>query len=138
MGLVLRQVVVDNDRLRRVVEAVLDLFDLRDPGELRDIQRAVFEGEAVRPIKPGVDRLDFAFPALVDDGVDLVEEAAADEYRALVPLPQSARIADACRIDFDLEVLWFNLSNGNLSAAVGIGGGAIGASWAPIAASGRP
>ena len=52
MGLVLRQIVVDDDWLRRVVEVVLDLFDLRDSGELRDIQRAILEGQAVRPTHP--------------------------------------------------------------------------------------
>ena len=61
MGLLLRLIVVDNDRLRRVVEVVLDFFDLRDSGELRDIQRAILEGQAVRPIKSRVDCLDLAF-----------------------------------------------------------------------------
>ena len=56
MGLIFRQVVVDDDRLRRVVEVVLDLFDLRNSGELRDVQYAVLEGEAVWPIQPRVDR----------------------------------------------------------------------------------
>ena len=105
MGLIFRQVVVDNDRLRRVVEVVLDLFDLRNSGELRDVQCAVLEGEAVWPIQPRVDRLDLALSAPVDDGIDLVEQAAADEHRALVPLPQRARIAYARRIELDLEAL---------------------------------
>jgi len=51
MGLVLRQIVVDEDRLRRVVEIVLDLLDLGDFRQLRDVQRAALEGEAVRPIE---------------------------------------------------------------------------------------
>jgi hypothetical protein len=34
---------------------------------IRDVQRAALEGEAVRPIEPRVERLDLAFPALVDD-----------------------------------------------------------------------
>ena len=105
MGLILRQIVVNDDWLRRVVEVVLDLFDLRDSGELRDIQRAILEGQAVRPIKPRVDRLDLAVAILLDDGVDLVEKAAADEHRALVPLPQRARIAYARRIDFNLKAV---------------------------------
>jgi hypothetical protein len=33
MALIFRQVVVDDDRLRRVVEVVLDLFDLRNSGD---------------------------------------------------------------------------------------------------------
>ena len=105
MGLVLRQIVVDEDRLRRVVEIVLGLLDLGDFRQLRDVKRAALEGEAVRPIEPRVERLDLAFSALVDDGVDLVEKPAADEHRALVPLPHRARIAHARRIDFDLESL---------------------------------
>ena len=51
MGLVLRQIVVDEDRLRRVVEIILDLLDLGDFRQLRDVQRAALEGEAVRPIE---------------------------------------------------------------------------------------
>src|SRR6266446_6395003 len=105
MGLIFRQIVVDDDRLWRVVEVVLDLFDLRNSGELRDVQYAVLEGEAVWPIQPRVDRLDLALFAPVDDGIDLVEQAAADEHRALVPLPQRARIAYARRIELDLEAL---------------------------------
>src|SRR6516225_10805602 len=103
MGLILRQIVVDEDRLWRAVEIVLDLFDFRDFGKLRDIQRAVLESEAVRPIKPRVNRLDLAFSALVDDSVDLVEEAAADEHRTLITFPHRARIAYAGRKDFDFE-----------------------------------
>src|ERR1700737_2866471 len=93
------------DRLRRVVEIILDLLDLGDFRELRDVQRAALEGEAIRPIEPRVERFDLAFSALVDDGVDLVEKPAADEHRPLVPLPHRARIAPARRIDFDLESL---------------------------------
>ena len=73
MGLILRQIVVDEDRLRRIVEIVLDLLDLRNFRELRDVQRAVLEGEAIRPIEARVDRLDLAFAVLLDDRVDLVE-----------------------------------------------------------------
>ena len=44
-------------------------------------------------------------PFLVDDGIDLVELAVADEHRPLVAEPQRARIGDAAGIDLDLEAL---------------------------------
>jgi hypothetical protein len=44
MGFVARQIVIDDDGLRRVVEIVLDLFDLGYLVNLSDVQRAVAEG----------------------------------------------------------------------------------------------
>src|SRR5205807_202161 len=78
--LVFRQVVVDDDRLGRVVETVLDLLNLRYLGELGDVERAVGKGETVRPIESGVERLDLASATLVRDGIDLVQDASADEH----------------------------------------------------------
>ena len=105
MRLVLRQIVVDDDRFRRAVEVVLDVVDFGDFGQLRDVESAVLEGEAVRPVEAGVERLDLAFAVLLDDRVNLVEQPAADEHRALVAFSDRARIADARRVELDLETL---------------------------------
>ena len=88
MRLVLRQVVVDDLQLRRVIEIVLDLLGFRDLGQLRDVECAVLESQTVRPIEALIEDLNLALAILFDDGVDLVLEAAADEDRALIALPQ--------------------------------------------------
>src|SRR5262249_29204119 len=100
-----RQIVVDDDWLRRVLAVVLDLFDLRNSGELRDIQPAVLEGEAIRPIKPRADSTDLAVAILLDDGACIGENMAAAENSALVATPQSARIAYARCIDLNLKAV---------------------------------
>jgi hypothetical protein len=69
---------------------VLDLLDLGDLRQLGDVERAVLEGDAVRTIEAGGQHLDLALAVLVDDGIDLVDQAAADEHRALVAQPASA------------------------------------------------
>src|SRR6266404_9126906 len=68
---VLGQIVVDNDRLGRVIEVVLDLLNLRDLRELGDVESAVGERETVRPVEARVERLDLASARLLVDGVDL-------------------------------------------------------------------
>src|SRR5262245_29137220 len=103
--LVLGQIVVDNDWLGRVIEVVLDLLNLRDLRELGDVEGAVGESEAVRPIESRVERLDLASTGFVSDGIDLIQDAAAYEYGALVALAQRARIGETACIDFDLEAL---------------------------------
>src|SRR5262249_52534767 len=103
--LVLRQVAEDDGRLRRVVELVFDVLDFRDLGQLGDIERPLMQDDAVRAIEPGRDDLDFALSVLVDDGVDLVLDAARHEYRALVAEPKRPRIIDAARINVDRETL---------------------------------
>jgi len=60
--LVLRQIVVDNNRLGRVVEVILDLLNLRDLRELGDVESAVGERETVRPVEARVERLDSRLP----------------------------------------------------------------------------
>src|SRR5262245_29580512 len=64
--LVVRELVVDDDRLRRIVEIVLDVLELRDLGPLRDVERALAEGEAVRSIQPRGQDLELGLAALVD------------------------------------------------------------------------
>src|SRR6516225_7489999 len=69
--LVLGQIIVDDDRLGRVIEVVLDLLNLRDLCELGDVEGTVGEREAVRPIEARVERLDLASASLLVDGVHL-------------------------------------------------------------------
>src|SRR5262249_2685971 len=56
-------------------------------------------------MESGGDDFDFALSVLVDDGVDLVFDAARHEYRALVAEPKRARVVDPARIDVDREAL---------------------------------
>src|SRR6266436_9560602 len=56
--LVLGQIVVDNHRLGRVIEIVLNLLNLRDLCELGDVEGAVGESEAIWAIESRVQRLD--------------------------------------------------------------------------------
>src|SRR5262249_12626916 len=65
----------------------------------------LMQDDAVRAIGPGRDDLDFALSVLVDDGVDLVLDAARHEYRALVAQPKRPRVIDAARINVDRETL---------------------------------
>src|SRR5258708_28479035 len=90
--LVLGQIIVDNHRLRRVVEVVLDLLNLRDFRELGDVECAVGEGEAVRPIESRVEGLDLASATLVSDGVDLVREAGGRRNGGLFSLSCTTRV----------------------------------------------
>jgi hypothetical protein len=99
------KIAVDDHGRRRVVEVVLDLFELRNLGAFGDVQRAVVESETVRPVQAGGDDLGLTFPALIDDRIDLVELAVADEHRPLVTKPERARIRDPAGIDLDLETL---------------------------------
>ena len=103
--LMIGQVVVDDDELRRIVEVVLDLFELRDLGTFGDVQCAVVEGEPVRPIQPRGDDLHLAFAVPIGDGIDLVEHTVTDKHGPLVTEPQRARIGDAAGIDLDFEAL---------------------------------
>src|SRR5215510_12471118 len=52
-------------------------------------------------MESGGDDFDFALSVLVDDGVDLVFDAARHEYRTLVAEPKRPRIIGAARIDVD-------------------------------------
>ena len=106
MGFVLWKLVIDHDRLRRAVQIVLDLFDLGDLRQFGDIERAVLECDAVRTIEARGDDLDRPLAVLVLDTIDLVDEAAADEYRALVAKRQRARVRHARGIDLDVEAGW--------------------------------
>src|SRR5262249_956057 len=87
---VVARVAVDDVRLRRLVEVVLDFFEFRPLRAFGDVERAVLEGEAVRSVETGGDDESFAFAAARDHGIDLVAVAVADEHGALVAEPQRA------------------------------------------------
>ena len=82
--LMVRKIAVDDDRLRRIVEVVLDLLHLGDFRAFGDVERAIFEGETIGTIEPRRDHFDVAFTVAVDDGVDLVADSIAHEQCALV------------------------------------------------------
>src|SRR5439155_5759768 len=100
------KLVIDQGRLRRVVQDVLDLVDLGDLRQLGDVERAVLEGEAVRTVEAGGQHLDLALAVLVDDGIDLVDQATADKHRTLVAHGKRARVCHPCGIDLDVEAGW--------------------------------
>ena len=81
-----RQIVVGGefDRLRRLVEIVLDLVVAIDLVDREDVERAVLEGEPVRLGQALQQNLGLALAALVGDGIDTPDHAAAHEHRALV------------------------------------------------------
>ena len=105
MRLVLGQVLVDDDRLRRLVDLVFDIVDLGDLRQLGDVERAVLVGHAVRAIEAGHQHMDLAFAVFVGDGIDLVLQSRADEHRALVAERHRARIGHAGGIDLNIEAL---------------------------------
>src|SRR5664280_2371411 len=103
VGFVLGQIVVDDSRLRRTVEIIFDLVDLGDLREFGDVERAVAERDAIGPIKARGKNLDRSLAVLVGDGIDLVDEAAADEHRPLVAYRQRTGVRHAGRINLDIE-----------------------------------
>src|SRR5262249_41253200 len=85
--LVVGELIVVDDGLWRIVELALDLFELGNFGAFSDVERAGVEGEAVRPVQARGDDFELAFSVLLDDSIALVEQAVADEDRALLPEP---------------------------------------------------
>src|SRR5262249_1456791 len=84
MRLMVQEVAVDDGRASRIVELVLDVFELGDAGAFGDVERALVEGEAIRSVEARCDDLHLALTVALDDRVHLVEQAIADEHRALV------------------------------------------------------
>ena len=96
--------VVDHHlRLGRVGEPVLDALVGRDAVALGHVERAVVEGDAVRRVQALEDLEDRALAVAVDDRVDVLQVAVADEDRALVAEGERARLGDAVGVDLDLE-----------------------------------
>ena len=92
-----------SDRLRRIVEVVLDVVVAPDLREFGDVERAVLEGDAVRAVQALGDGLDLALSVLLDDRVDVAGEAGRDEQRALVAEAHRARVGDAGGVELDVE-----------------------------------
>src|SRR4029077_15057898 len=90
--------------LRWAVEIGFDVVDLGDLVELCDVERAVVEGDTVRTVEAGQQRLDFALSVLIDNGIDLVEKPGTDKDSPFVADPQRTCIGHAAGIDFDVEV----------------------------------
>jgi hypothetical protein len=103
MGFILRQIVVDQRGLGRIVELVFDILDLRDLRQFRDIECALVESDTVRAIEAGSQNLDAAFAVLAGDGIDLVNQPASDKHSALVAFADRPRIRHAGRIDLNVE-----------------------------------
>src|SRR3954452_21785708 len=72
---------------------------------LGDVQRALMKRESVRTVEARGDHFHLAFPVLLADGIDLGEEARANEHRTLVADPERAGVADAAREDLDVKAL---------------------------------
>src|SRR6202022_2810544 len=70
---------------------------------LGDVERAILERDAVRPIKTRRKNLDRPFAVLVDDRIDLVDEAAADKYCTLVAYRQRTGVRHAGGVNFNIE-----------------------------------
>jgi hypothetical protein len=103
-GLVRRIEVVDHDlRLGRVVEPILDALVGGDAMPLGDVERALAERHAVGRVQALEHLGDGALAVLVDDRVDVLEVAVADEHRPLVAQRQRARLGDAVGVHLDLE-----------------------------------
>ena len=84
MRLVFRQISVDHGRLRRFVENILDILDLRNLRQLGDVERAFMEGETVRSIETFRDGLDLGLAVLLHNGGDFVAKAGADKHRSFI------------------------------------------------------
>ena len=87
MRFVLGKVAVDDLRLRRIVEVVLDFVDFGDLRQLGDVKSTLVECDAVRPVEARKQRLDLVLPVLVGNGVDLVGQAAAHKHGAFLAHP---------------------------------------------------
>jgi hypothetical protein len=88
---VIEEVTIDDHWLGRIVEVVLDVFQLGKPATLGDIQSAFMKGQAVGPIEPGSNHLVLAFAVALKHRPHRVEQALAGEQRSLAPPLRSER-----------------------------------------------
>ena len=103
-GHVARQLVVDHDRRRRLVEVVLDVVVARDLLGRRHVERALVELDAVGQLDAAENGLGDALALLAGDRIDLAgDEQRAHEHRALVAAAKPARIEDAALVHLHLE-----------------------------------
>src|SRR5262249_32952898 len=97
--LMVEKIAVDDHGLRRVVEIVLDSFELGNLGAFGNVERAVVERQPIGSVQARGDDFDLTFAILIDDRIDLIEHAVTDEHGALIAEPQRARIRDPTGID---------------------------------------
>ncbi len=98
-----RHVVVDDDRLRRLVEIGLDVVVAIDLVDRNDVERAISKREAGGHVEALEDCLDDLLAALVDDGIDVGRAERADEQGTLVTERHLPRLGHAAGIDADRE-----------------------------------
>src|SRR4029453_4529977 len=103
VGLVVGKIVVDDDRLGRIVEVALDVVEPRNLRALGPVERAFVESQTVRTVQAGGDYFHLALSIPVHDGIDLVEQPVAPENGAFVGEAQRARVRNPARIELDLE-----------------------------------
>src|SRR3974377_1974770 len=82
--LVLREICVNHRRLLRLVELVLDVFDLRNLRQLGDVKCAILEGETIGAIETFGHSLDLGLAILLDHRGNLVAEPGADKESAWI------------------------------------------------------
>ena len=98
-----RHVVVDDLRLRHLVEVGFGIVVLVELVDIDDIERAVAVGDAGRHLHALEDGLDRALAALVGDRVDVGGQKRADEERAVLAPRHLPRLRQAARPQLDLE-----------------------------------
>ena len=95
-----RQIAGDDRRLGRILQVALDRVVARDAADLRDVERAVAEGDAVRRIQPARDHARGA--AARRHGID-ISLAAADEERAAAAERERSRAGHVLGVDADAK-----------------------------------
>src|SRR5262249_51343211 len=90
-------------RFGRIVEVIFDVFELGNLGAFSDVKRASMKRQTVWPVQTCGDNFRLAFSAPVDDSIDFVENAVANEHGPLVAEPQGTGIGDAAGVDLDLK-----------------------------------
>ena len=103
MRRVRRHVVIDDLRLRHVVEIGFGIVVLVDLVDVGDIERAVPVCEAGRHLHALEDGLDRPLAALVGDRIDVGRQERADEQRAVLAPRHLPRLRQAARPQLDLE-----------------------------------
>jgi hypothetical protein len=101
-----RELIVDHDRRRQLVEVLLDVGVAGDLLRRGHVERALVVFDAVRQEELLGERLHLALAATVDDGVELAgHEQRAHEHRPLVALTKPAGVEDLGRVHLDLEAV---------------------------------
>ena len=100
---ILGQGVEHHHRCRRIVEIGFDIVVAADLRQFGDIQRAILEDHAVRPVQTLGNYLDFAFAILVDHRIHVAGETRADIQHPSRRQRHRTGIRHAGGIQLDLE-----------------------------------